>query len=307
MGTVKGPGRNDPCPCGSGNKAKRCCMVSGGWLKPLANCSPSPPATGQSEPKCFARAFGDCGGGISGEHFISKDILDSFSGVVVSGFPWQEPSTEKRVGINALVANVLCARHNSALSPLDAEAGRFFRTLREFDRGLRVAEPHKEDDFVLFCGEDLERWLLKLLCGLLASGNASVGGERVRVDDLDQSWLDLLFAGAVWPPEAGLYFVYPEDGRFWAYDSVGTSLLTAPTGEVMGVRVDVAGFSLALCVVKPNLDNSTAFAGGVYRPRELRLRSGAVVQTGWLSWADRSQQRWIELTRTGEYDGTPPR
>ncbi len=26
------PGRNDPCPCGSGKKYKYCCMGSSGWL-----------------------------------------------------------------------------------------------------------------------------------------------------------------------------------------------------------------------------------------------------------------------------------
>lgn len=303
---MSGPGRNEPCPCGSGSKAKRCCLASDGWFKTPAACSPPAPPTGEAETKCFARHFGNCGEGISGEHFISKNILESFSGIIVSGFPWQEAGSEKKVGINALVANVLCGRHNSALSPLDTEAGRIFHTLREFDRGLRIAEADKKGSFVLFCGEDLERWALKLLCGLLVSGNTSVGGQRVQASAIDPSWLDLLFAAAAWPPDAGLYFVIPEDNRFWAYDSVGASLLTTPTGEVMGVRVDVAGFSLALCMTKPNFDASAAFAGGVCRPWELRFRSGSIVKTIRLSWADRSNRRWIGLTRTGEYDGPPP-
>lgn len=43
---MKTPGRNDPCPCGSGKKYKRCCALTGGFqpsetVSPLETSRPS--------------------------------------------------------------------------------------------------------------------------------------------------------------------------------------------------------------------------------------------------------------------------
>jgi peptide deformylase len=34
MKVVPEPGRNEPCPCGSGKKFKKCCFISGNWGRP---------------------------------------------------------------------------------------------------------------------------------------------------------------------------------------------------------------------------------------------------------------------------------
>ena len=36
------PGRNDPCPCGSGKKYKRCCLLKAGPDKRVLLDQPSP-------------------------------------------------------------------------------------------------------------------------------------------------------------------------------------------------------------------------------------------------------------------------
>jgi ribosome biogenesis protein Tsr3 len=49
----------------------------------------------------------------------------------VSGLPWLKPDETKILPITQLAGNILCKRHNEALSPLDAMAGRFFTALKE--------------------------------------------------------------------------------------------------------------------------------------------------------------------------------
>ncbi len=305
---MRQPGRNDPCPCGSARKAKRCCLAADGWYKRPASPSPPTPATGTALPACYAAPLNDCSTKVSGEHAVSKSILRNFPKIVVSGFPWQKPGEEKTVGLNSLVANVLCQRHNEALSPLDKQAGRLFKTFRAFDLGLRNAERAPEDGFVLFSGEDLERWLLKVLFGLLAAGNVSLNGERVQVPHVPESWLQVLYGGAPWPAETGLYVVYPQDRQFWAQSSIGCSALVELTGGgIMGMMVDVAGFSFALSMRKPNLDASPSFAGGIYRPGSLVFRRDGIRKTAKFSWADPRFNQPMVLTRVGQYDGPPPR
>ena len=50
-------------------------------------------------------------------------MLEQLSGpaVAIDGVFWASPG--EVVGINSLTAKILCVRHNSALSPLDTEAG----------------------------------------------------------------------------------------------------------------------------------------------------------------------------------------
>lgn len=82
---------------------------------------------------CWASCLGDCDGGMSREHLFSANLLgDSIN---VSGGPYgDEP---RRIGRSRLVSKILCAKHNSDLSPLDAEAGRFAETL---DQAMELHE-----------------------------------------------------------------------------------------------------------------------------------------------------------------------
>jgi hypothetical protein len=300
------PGGNDPCPCGSAKRAKVCCLEQDGWRKHPTACEPPPPATGRSEPKCLARDLSDCDGGPSGEHILSTAVLKSFKGIVASGFSWLARGESKVVAARSLNAHVLCRRHNSALSGLDQDAGRFFTTLRRFDPGLRKAVPDPTDEFVLFAGEDLERWCLKVLVGLLAAGWATVGGQPVRAAETKRPLLDMLFGVAPWPQDAGLSLGVPPDGTYWARDAIGAALLSDPAGNVLGVKVEVAGFWLVLSLVKVDWIASSAFGGGVFRPRRLVFRSGEVCKVAELSWADSRYQHVVALERVGEHDGDPP-
>jgi hypothetical protein len=136
---------NGPCPCGSANAARLCCFNGHDWHKPPAvlGLKALPPAS--IIKKCYMMELGSCLGPISGEHIISESVirvLMAGGGFSISGLPWLEAGEEKIVGPKNLRANCLCAKHNSALHPLDDAAKYFFASLKsclELDAGSRHA------------------------------------------------------------------------------------------------------------------------------------------------------------------------
>lgn len=158
----------DRCLCGSRRLMRDCCLCERRDTKPPG------PQTGYSHPSCFGRVLQDCSPAISHEHYISHGILALFhgKGITISGMPWIPDDQRKRVSRASLTGKMLCERHNHALSPLDATAAEFFRLFTTEWTGEEV-------DVFLTRGYDLERWLLKMLCGLVASGNATLDGNRL--------------------------------------------------------------------------------------------------------------------------------
>lgn len=192
---------NLPCPCGSGMKAKRCCLALNGSLEPLTPKATKPPGppTGFSHPRCFARPLRDCCDELTREHFVSQAVLKHFDAeaTVAGGFRWQ-PAPETDVVPDQLSAKVLCKRHNNALDPLDTAAGRLFGIL---------ASDLRRDEYVYTSGDDLERWALKLICGTYAASIAARLGEVPARDRLiPLPWLESLFTKTPLQAPLGLYF-----------------------------------------------------------------------------------------------------
>jgi len=59
---------------------------------------------------------------------------------------------------SAVTVKAFCQRHNSALSPIDDEALRFFVSLAEITAQLQAPQTSRLHDFRTFNGHDLERW-----------------------------------------------------------------------------------------------------------------------------------------------------
>jgi hypothetical protein len=142
----------DQCTCGSGIAVNNCCFKEIITMPPV-------PKTNYSHPKCYARSLGDCSSKISKEHFLSKCVQDLFGGEARVKTPFLGEEG-KLLKLASLSSNVLCVRHNNALSPLDDLARRYF----EFALG------RTKHEFLVIRGTDLERWLLKLMCGIIATG-----------------------------------------------------------------------------------------------------------------------------------------
>jgi hypothetical protein len=110
---------------------------------------------------CWAEILGGCDGPLTGEHLFSKGLFSGKS-VQVQGGIWKTTKL-KSIGINSLTANILCRAHNNALSIVDAEGIRAFRSIRRFEKILSFRQPrfdaadlqHYADGFLL------ERWFLK--------------------------------------------------------------------------------------------------------------------------------------------------
>src|SRR5215467_4925698 len=124
----------DVCPCGSGDTYGRCCrQLSGSPYKTISDYKPSGASTAYSHPSCYMNWTRNCSRAISGEHLISETVLAILNPTAlrIAGLAWQKGET-RDLPIKALRANVLCVRHNSAWSQLDAMAGRFFRALASY-------------------------------------------------------------------------------------------------------------------------------------------------------------------------------
>jgi hypothetical protein len=112
----------------------------------------------EHEKKCWAECLGNCSGGLSREHIVSKAFFED-DPISVSGFDWTKDE-ERTISLNSAVSKVLCKTHNTMLSPLDAEV----KTAREHFRKLSelVYEDKQNDELIgKIDGAKFERWLLK--------------------------------------------------------------------------------------------------------------------------------------------------
>jgi len=280
--------RNRQCPCESGHKSKDCCLVGGRYFKPEARLVPRPPQTGLMNAECYLACHQDCSATLSREHFISEGVLRELSGgrkqVWVGGLHWLDDGKPGLVPSSSLAAKVLCDRHNIALSPLDAEALRLFRTLRAIIDGTTGQSGH-----FLFSGHDIERWMLKSMVGLGLSGLARIpSGERARAVTPPVQYLDALRFPGSWPRELpGLSVVSRQAAGMQSQAPVRIELAESPTSSsITGVRITLWNLVLLLGVTPTTLEKRV-----VYRPPKLVFeRAGSIVEVEF-SWGDYSPGR----------------
>ena len=191
--------------------------------------------TGRITPGCFAAPLLDCDGGpLSKEHYLSTALLRRFpASFTVGGLSWLV--TPRRFSATAFQAKILCARHNNALSSLDAEAARLFDVMYRAEQGAEVGA-HEFD------GESLERWALKLLLGLHTSGNFyGQEGKEILVPDLH---LRILFGEQSIPDGCGLYYIGDDVPRLDT-DLLGALVNRYPAGDpeegfIYGITIRLA-------------------------------------------------------------------
>jgi hypothetical protein len=255
-----------------------------------------------SNPKCYLHLSGNCSDKITREHYISRNVLASIEKdgtSKISGLPWQTPQEFRKVSTESLVSKVLCKRHNESLSPLDAQAGRLIRTIGSYDRGFNDENPRRE--MSLFCGEDLERWLLKTLCSMVAGKQASRGGAPLDTK-IPEKWVSILLGDEDWPPGWGLYTAPPSGV---AYHSVSFSFMPVTrtdTGQGVAAELILNGIVFYLMLGRP--DDPTAW--GVYRPRTLIFEQHGVEKCIEISWLDDTYDQHLRFSRIGKYNGPPP-
>jgi hypothetical protein len=229
---------------------------------------------------------------MSGEHYVSKSVLELVYGgageisksVLVTGLAFQKPGAMQQIGVASLVGNILCATHNSLLSPLDGAGRAMFSAMGAMNAAAgNQASP---ENGLHVDGDGLERWLLKSFFGGLYSGAFRVSlTETMRAICPPPEWLQILFNGAEFPDGQGLYYMPRKAGETVTADHYVLRLEplgSRDTEEIGGIRVWFLGFEFALLMGNLMPGVPTMFDGALYRPAGLRVvGSGIRVRVDW--------------------------
>lgn len=240
---------------------------------------------------CFLRGYGSCGGRISGEHYISETVLQaigSSGSVQIGGLPWQPQQTFRSIGIRSLVSNVLCETHNSDLSGLDSAAGAFFRAVDAADK-----RPATLPSVTTVDGMLVEKWFLKVMCGLAA-------GVGFNNGTVPEEW-KLVLSGQPWPDGWGLYVPTPSGSQVLATEFYLETLVNPDTKAVLAAKFRVAGVHFSILLGRP--DNPAAW--GAYRPRGLIFRHKQSEKRVEFSWPFNTDQA-VVYTKVGTSKERPP-
>lgn len=159
--------------------------------------------------RCYAAARGDCSTKITSEHPVSESVLRIFgdqTGVDIQGFSWMTEGKAEFLRYSRLGSKVLCSTHNAGLSELDEAAARFIRRIVEVNQHLATHKRRRPIPPASFDGHLIERWMTKVLCGLVASGQAPSPAMEPRDWRPPPWWLEVIYNGAPMPDACGLYF-----------------------------------------------------------------------------------------------------
>lgn len=256
--------------------------------KPFIHFLPGP-KTSVENPKCYAGPLANCSAEMSGEHYISHGLLRELSedGVTIEieGFPWLKDDERKKFPTKRLLSNILCKRHNEALAGLDSIAKSFFLSIDKIDKSYGTLHQRDEDMIFLFNGHDIERWMLKTLCGLVYSGISLSQSDRIEAWKPNHQWLQILFGEDRFRNGWGLYVL----GRMHHVSFINRTFQCAPvSNDSLGVYGSVTVLNdkkFVLAMMKPPVNwEGTILAGYVYRPSELVMTTGKHKKVISLSW-----------------------
>ena len=278
-----------PCPCGSGRTIPECCLRPNGTLLPSQVTTPIPkPTTGLPNPACYGSGYYDCVNKMSAEHYLSRSILEivnQSTGALHFGDLLPDGQYhDKQIAPKAAAAKVLCKRHNEALAELDTFGKRLFTALGKINNPENVTG----NQVLLVNGHDVERWILKALCGFMASGEAEPFGGRPPTWRAPLPWLDVLYGRATLPDGSGLY-CSQEDG--WTGGRKGVSI--TPIGNHVNVgaaEAQMNGCKFLLGLV-PRRQIGDSIAGEyVFRPSGFHVEAAGGTVHIFFAWSGAGRQ-----------------
>ena len=255
---------NAPCPCQSGRRYDHCHGRNGSAPSSSFKLRlPPDPRTGIANPKCYMRHTCDCDPIISGEHYLSAAILKQFGQLRSIGLPGRLDQMDS-IPLDALRANVLCRRHNAALSPLDTAAGHAFSQILAARENLFNPERNRRRErHFLVDGYAIELWCLKTLLALHEGGITRVNGQKTSTAlsfDVEAA-VETLFSGQLQAPY-GLYL----DGSIRPR-GVGASIAAlSHNGTLVGIQVQLIYVRFS-CIFPPTPTLLTDTERNIYRLR----------------------------------------
>jgi hypothetical protein len=241
------------CPCGSDCIADTCCWKGDGcWEKtPVGIIAVK--ETQLSNPSCYLSCMSNCTSKITKEHFVSRTILEQLTKGGILHFQnaahFFGGKSQVEIGIDSFAAKVLCDNHNSALSSLDAAAGAAFQRIECLAKDLVHAENgHGLNSFHVVSGIDVERWMVKVYCGLVAAGKIrSASGRITQPSVLNNELLTALMGTTSLQPPLGLY-MHTSAGQITRPGllSFGTIQLSDGSDSVGGLVLSLGLMNLVL-------------------------------------------------------------
>ena len=258
---------------------------------------------GFAHPKCYLAATKGCSEKISQEHYISEALLHKIerhnSTIDVCGLSWLPKERLKSIGKSSLTARMLCTGHNSALSGLDSEIAKLVDAIFSVDEDFRSNAP-KSHSYKID-GSHVERWILKMLVGLVESGQIK---QKSGVPfQYKQKCLKLICAASArWPSGWGLYAARP-NGQIYHSSSLELLPKHSPaTGELLAVAVTLNGFEMNFRMERP--DYSKDF--GAHRPQSMLFKKGGITSSIQFEWPGHKAGTSITYTHSGVYSGPAP-
>ncbi len=185
---------------------------------------------------CWAGSLGNCGGGISHEHYVSRCLFPD-QAIFVQGLDWclDRP---KEVRIETLTGKILCRDHNTALSELDAAAGRAFDSIRDFammktDREKMPYLSWGPKQFTID-GPKLERWCLKTLLNFSFNRQLTIGLGTHDAGTVPISLVRIAFGLEEFTDGRGLYTAFRQNETFNLEHRFGYTAKAHGTNLAMG-------------------------------------------------------------------------
>lgn len=253
-----------PCGCGSGREFGKCCLKDGKISLDPKPLDPPKPQTVHKNRKCILNWTADCCSSISGDHIVSRSVLrvltESKITISTSRF-----SREHSIDSSALKTKKLCRRHNSALSPIDSEAARFFKAFAAINDSL--SKNSSSQKLYFFHGIDIERWMLKTLLMTYFARLGNVTPEQYKLP----AYVLNLFHGDLAEP-LGLYVptsTNPYGKDFFVTENAASISLLTDGDLVAGVTITLGGFSLTLIISGSDEHFRRLATNYTYRPSNL--------------------------------------
>lgn len=215
----------------------------------------------EEPPKCWAHSLSECSQKISREHLFSASLFPNAKSVNVSGFPWCKGET-KNVGLASMTAKILCSKHNSLLSPLDAAAGNAFKVFDDIailiqSRALEGSSKFKVRHFRIN-GILLERWLLKTLVNLCRNSEFLIGAEATVPGMPDENLVRICYGLKRFEGKSGMYLAAQLGAKISSGPEIEFAPLIYDGAYIAGGFFKFRGFFMFLSLFEerlpPNFD-----------------------------------------------------
>jgi len=244
----------------------------------------------------------DCSHTISGEHFISENVLSILNAksVRTSGAAWISKGQTQDLPLTGLQANILCRRHNSALSPLDTMAGKLFRAIDGIYDNLGRRTLSRRPIWHLFSGEELELWLLKMILWFFHANVLSQHGRKItEVQEIMNPTIETAFSTGHLAEPCGMY-VQKNANTLVQRGVLDFMSLSDERGErVVGCQLRIGGITTRFIIDPGMTDRDLFIRDYSYRPNYLLYGGGGRRHWIVLTWPSRQSRRAVRFEITG--------